>query len=128
MSNVFVSHRGVDGRQAEYLAQELRSAGHVVWVDTWKINLGDSIIERINEGLTGATQVIVCYSSSGIETAWMSREWMSALARQLNGQGIKLLPVLLTGGGPPAILADIKCADLTKNWKSGVAELLSAIK
>jgi len=128
MANVFVSHRGTDSPQAEQLAQELRSAGNDVWIDTWKINLGDSIIAQINEGLTGATYVIVCYSSSGIEAPWMSSEWMSTLARQLNGQGVKLLPIVLTGGGPPAILADIKYADLTKDWKSGVAELLGAIK
>ena len=58
----------------------------------------------------------------------MGREWMSALARQLNGHGIKLLPVLLTGGEPPAILADVKYADLVKNWSRGIAELLRATR
>jgi hypothetical protein len=44
----------------------------------------------------------------------MGREWMSALAGQPNGKGIELLPVRLTGGGAPAILEDIKYADLVK--------------
>jgi hypothetical protein len=53
---------------------------------------------------------------------------MSALARQLNGRGINLLPARLTGGEPPAILEDIRYADLATDWDSGVADLLAAIR
>ena len=128
MSNVFISHRGSDAQQAEQLAIEIRNAGHEVWLDAWKIDLGDSIVERINEGLEGATYMVVCYSSSGVTARWMSREWMSALARQLKGYGVKLLPVVLTGGEPPAILADVKYANLVKDWQLGVSQLLHAIR
>lgn len=128
MPNVFISHRLSDAAPAERLATEIRAAGHQVWLDTWEIALGDSIIERMNEGLTGATYVVVCYSDAGVTSAWMGREWMSALARQLNGAGVKLLPVRLTGGQPPAILADIRYADLVADWGRGVAELLRAIR
>lgn len=128
MANIFISHRKIDDAEAERLAYELRLANHHVWLDEWDIGLGDSIIERINEGLEGATYVVVCYSSSGVTSPWMGREWMSALARQLNGYNVKILPVLLTGGGPPAILADLKHADLVKDWDKGVSELLKAVK
>jgi hypothetical protein len=53
---------------------------------------------------------------------------MSALARQLEGHNVRILPVRLTGGGPPAILADIKYADLVRDWDKGVAELLAATR
>jgi hypothetical protein len=128
MANVFISHRKADDREAERLAEALRAAGHQVWLDEWAINIGDSIVERINAGLEGATYVVVCYSSAGVTSAWMGREWMSALARQLNGHGVKVLPVQLTGGQPPAILADIKHADLVKDWSQGLTELLRAIQ
>ncbi len=128
MANVFISHRGNDIREAERLAAEIQRAGHQVWLDEWNIGIGDSIVERINEGLEGATYVVLCYSSAGIMSPWMGREWMSALAQQLNGMGIKLLPILLTGGSPPAILADLKYADLVQNWSEGVAELLRSIR
>jgi len=128
MANIFISHRKSDDREAERLAVEIRNAGHEVWLDEWNIDLGDSIIERMNEGLTGSAYVVLCYSSSGVMSPWMSREWMSALARQLDGYGVKILPVRLTGGDPPAILADIKYADLVKDWPKGVAQLLRAIR
>ena len=71
---------------------------------------------------------MVCYSEAGVLSNWMSREWMSALARQLEGHGIKLLPVRLSGGVPPAILADIRYADLVKDWARGIRDLLQAIR
>jgi hypothetical protein len=58
----------------------------------------------------------------------MSREWMSALANQLNRKGVKILPVMLTEVQPPSILADVRYADLTKDWSIGVATLLRSIR
>lgn len=128
MANVFISHRVADSEPAERLSREIQRAGHNVWLDIWEVNLGDSIIEKMNEGLTGASYVVLCYSPEGVTSRWMSREWMSALARQLDGYGVKVLPVVLTGGDQPAIMADIRRADLVKDWSSGMAELLRAIK
>ena len=128
MANVFISHRTSDASQAESLSVALRKAGHRVWLDVWEIAVGDSIIAQMNSGLTGATYLVLCCGSSGIMSPWMSREWMSALARQLQGYGIKILPVRLAGGSIPAILADLKYADLSKDWTSGLAELLRAFR
>lgn len=128
MANVFISHRLSDTEAAERLANEVRDAGHQVWFDQWEIGLGDSIVEKMNEGLMEAAYLILCYSSSGVDSPWIGREYMSTLARQLSGHNVKILPVLLTGGEPPAILHDIKYADLVKDWSRGVKELLRAIR
>lgn|ERR1043166_3639246 len=128
MSRVFISHRKTDDSEAERLATEIRNAGHTVWLDVWNVNLGDSIIGRMDEGLTGADYVVVCYSSSGVHSPWMGREWMSALANQLGGKGIKIIPVVLTGGAAPSLLSDIMYVDLTIDWNEGVKRLLDTIK
>ncbi len=127
MANVFISHRKADAEQAEKLGTEIRKAGHEVWFDEWKIDVGDSIVERVDEGLEGLNYLVLCYSEHGM-SPWVNREWMSVLARQLSGHKVKILPVLLTGGKPPAILADIKYADFTKDWSKGLSDLLRAIK
>lgn len=128
MANVFISHRGSDDKEAEQLANEIQNAGHVVWLDVWELDLGDSIVERINQGLEGANYLILCYSSSGVTAPWISREWLSSLARHLNGASVKILPVRLTGGNAPAILADIKYADLVTDWSKGLSQVLRSIK
>ncbi|MDD5392700.1 MAG: toll/interleukin-1 receptor domain-containing protein [Thiothrix sp.] len=127
-ANVFISHRKHDTELAERLSQTLEQAGHTVWFDEWEINLGDSIVERINQGLEGMSYLVLCYSSAGM-SPWVNREWMSTLHRQLSDQSVKILPILLSGNGkPPAILADIRHADLAKDWDKGVQALLKAIR
>jgi hypothetical protein len=41
---------------------------------------------------------------------------------------VRILPVRLTGGEPPALLADVKYADMVADWDRGLAELLRAMK
>ena len=128
MAEVFISHRGADKVLASKLADELRGRGHTVWLDVWKINVGDSIVGKIDEGLSTASHLVVCYSSETSAAPWMDQEWMSALARQLSGASVRLLPARLTGGNPPAILADIQYADLVKDWQSGIEALDHALR
>jgi len=127
MALVFISHRVADVAEAEHLAIDLRAAGHEVWLDEWELDVGDSIPGAMNEGLKTAEYVVLCYSVHGVESPWIAREWLSALARQLEGKGIKILPVVLTGGDAPAILADLKTADLTADRDRGVQQLLRAL-
>jgi TIR domain len=127
VAKVFISHRGADIALAERLASDLSLKGnHQVWLDAWNINVGDSIVARINDGLAAEVSLVLCLSA--IDTSpWMDAEWMSALARKLNGEKVKLLPVRLSGGKLPPILGDLKYADLTVDWDRGVAVLLKAL-
>lgn len=127
MAKVFISYRNADSVSAVRLAQDVKDAGHLVWIGEWDVQVGDSITEFMNDGLSGSVYVVVCYSADGILSPWMGREWQSALAQQLNGKPVKILPVRLTGGEPPAILADMKYVDLVQDWSSGVRALLRVI-
>jgi hypothetical protein len=127
MRGVFISHRGPDAEAAERLARELRLAGpYDVWLDSDRIDIGDSVIAKIDEGLQTASALILCLSSSGM-SSWMNREWMAALARQLEGRSVRVLPARLTGGELPAILSDIRYADLVVDWNRGIIDLLRAL-
>ena len=128
MAAIFISHRKTDDTKALQLAEDLRKAGHNVWIDEWAIDIGDSLIGRMQEGLQESAYLVLCYSGAGVLSPWMSREWMSALARQLNGSNVKILPVMLTGNEIPAILADIYTADLRRDWDKGLELLIRSIK
>lgn len=128
MPEVFISHRSADTAAAERLARDIEQAGHHVWLDEWAIDIGDSIVKRMEEGLEGSAYLILCYSDAGVMAPWISREWMSALARQMEGQDIRILPVMLTGNLVPAILSDIRTADLRNDRNKGLALLLRSIK
>lgn len=127
MSNVFLCHRKPDVALVETLAKELTAAGHQVWFDEWQIGIGDSIVAKINKGLTGNHYLVLCYSAHGASD-WTDREWHSTLALQLSGHPVKILPARISGGTPPAILADIKYADFVVDWNKALNDLLRAIK
>jgi hypothetical protein len=128
MANVFVSHRLADASSARRLATDLKAAGHDVWLDEWNIRVGDSIVERIDSGLSGASYLVLCLSKEGVASPWTTREWMSALFRQLEGYGVRVLPARLSTGPVPAILADLRPANLETDWRSGVHDLLTAME
>src|ERR1700690_2162724 len=123
MASVFISHRGADQSAAERLGRGLRDRGHEVWIYIWKIDVGDSIVERINTGLSEACFLLLCGSNEPSVSPWVDREWMSALASQLDGANIRMLPVLLTGDNLPFILKDIKYADLVLHWQHGIEDI-----
>lgn len=127
MSVVFISHRSVDSKEAELLASEIRKVGHSVWLDLWEFNAGISIIDKINEGLSNASHLVLCYSKAGIDSPWMKKEWQAALALQLNNSAIDILPIRLSGGEPPAILADVYFLDFVDNWNKAMSKLLQKL-
>ncbi len=127
MAKVFLSHRSADSDLAKKLSAELKVRGHDVWLDNEKILVGDSIVEQVETALVGSDYVILCLSSDG-HSEWTDREWMSTLARRLSGMHIKLLPLFLSGGTLPAILADIRYVDLRRDWDQGISLLCQAIK
>lgn len=128
MAVVFISHRGRDTGLAERLAADLQDSGHEVRLDVLEVEVGDSVVGWMDEALGAADAIVVCYSEAGVQTPWMSREWLSALARRLNGEGILLLPVRLPGSKPPPLLADLRYADADASWEQAVAELHRALE
>jgi hypothetical protein len=128
IGTIFISHRGSDTGFAVSLANALRAAGHHIWLDEWNIAPGDSIVERIDTGLMTAVDVILCLSAAGVNSPWISREWMAALARKLNGIPLRIIPVKFAPSAVPAILADIKTIDLFTDWDRGLQQLLATLK
>ena len=51
MSSIFLSHNSVDKPFVRKLANDLRRGGHYAWVDEAEIKVGDSLIDKIEEGI-----------------------------------------------------------------------------
>lgn len=126
MAAVFISYRSMDHQAALRLKADLEKCGHSVWMDSDQIRVGDSIVDKINQGLSELEFLILCYSSAG-SSPWVNQEWTSTLKRQLDGVNVKILPARLTGGRPPAILAGTRYADLVNEWHTGVRDLCDAM-
>lgn len=126
MKTVFLSHRGADTAEAERVAERLRDAGHRVIFDHWDIRVGDSIIGFMNDALEAAEVLVLCLSDKG-DGPFMRKEWQSFLHQQLESGTKRILPIRLTGGELPPILADILYADAVADFEGAIAKLLEAL-
>ncbi len=62
----FLCHASEDKRLARRLATDLQAAGIDTFFDEWSIAPGQSIRQRIEEGLEGCTHFVVLLTESSI--------------------------------------------------------------
>ena len=74
MSKIFLSHTSADKPFVRKLAADLRNNGHTVWIDEAEINIGDSLIGKIREGLDSVDYVAVVLSKASIQSEWVKKE------------------------------------------------------
>lgn len=80
--NLFLSHASEDKPFVEELAEALRNAGHKVWLDKWVLKLGDSLREKIDEGLKECDYGVVVFSKVFFAKKWTNLEVDGLLARE----------------------------------------------
>jgi hypothetical protein len=125
---VFISYASEDRVSAKDIADVLKEKGLDVWYDEWELMVGDSIVERINQGIRESKYMIVVLSKNSVEKPWCKIEVNNALNRNLTGKGILVLPALLDNCDIPPLLNDIKYADFRVSFDKGIESLIKAIQ
>ncbi len=89
---VFLSYASEDKELAENIAQKLQQNGIDTWWDEWCINDGDSLRQKIDEGLTACTHFIVLLTPISIKKRWVNEEIDAAFVRMVDQQ-CKFIPL-----------------------------------
>lgn len=128
---VFLCHSSSDNGFARRLAVGLAGSGCRVWFDEAEIRVGDSLLAKMEHGILGAKYLIACLSRASVQSRWCQEELRMALARQIGGHEVTVLPVLLESCGMPGFLQEKKYADFSKpgpyEFEKALAELRGAI-
>lgn len=129
MSSIFLSHNSNDKPFVRKLANDLRRQGFYVWVDEAEIKLGDSLIEKIREGIDKVEFVGVVLSSNSINSEWVKREVDIAMNQEIEGKKVKVLPIMLEIVDPPLFLKGKMYADFTteQNYSNGLKLILERL-
>lgn len=104
MSSVFLSHSHVDKPFARKLGADLRKSGHAVWIDEAEIDIGDSLIEKIREGIDQVDYVAAIISANSVESKWVTRELDIASNREIEEDRVIVLPILIEDVDMPGFL------------------------
>lgn len=125
---VFLSHSSKDKPVIQKLATDLTAAGVEIWLDEQRIRVGDSIPEKIAQGLAASDFFLLALSTNSVESEWVKRELNQALIAEIEKRSVVVLPVKLDSCEVPFLIKDKKYADLSKSYRGGLAQLIAAIK
>ncbi len=124
---VFISYSREDQRFAEELANSLTHDGISVWFDDWYIQVGDSILRKIQDGILSSDFLVVLLSRNSMESKWVDHELNAGTLKNIESEGVFVLPALIEKCRIPPFLSDRKFADFTSDPTKAYQELLAAI-
>ena len=82
MNGIFLSYSSKDREFVSNIACNLLSNNFPVWFDIWNMELGDSLLEMINSGITNSFFLILFMSKSSMKSKWVRKELKSALSER----------------------------------------------
>ncbi len=109
MSSVFLSYSREDLDKAKAVASSLEQLGHSVWWDR-QLQGGSRFSQEIDQALQRSDAVVVLWSHSSIESAWVQDE-----AAEGRDSG-RLVPVVIDKSKPPLGFRQYQAVDLS-DWK-----------
>jgi hypothetical protein len=121
---VFLCYAREDKMFSDRLAISLSESTIPVWYAPWELNVGDSIVDRINEGIRGSSYLCVVLSPASVEKDWCRQELNAALNMKLKNRGIQILPVLYRDCEIPPLFLDTFFADFRESFDKGMFQLL----
>jgi hypothetical protein len=93
--SVFLSHNHGDKDFVKKLARDLENHGVRLWLDEAEMKVGDSLMNKIREGIDSVDFFAVILSPNSVQAPWVVNELDVAMNHQINGKAIKVLPILL---------------------------------
>lgn len=112
--HVFLSYTSDNIELARRIAEALQGNGIETWWDKWCISTGDSLRQKIDEGLSGCTHFLVLLTPQSIGKPWVNQEMDAGLVRKLNDQ-CRFLPVRynLPASALPPLLSGMHAPEVT---------------
>jgi len=124
----FLSHGSGDKPFIRQLATDLTANDIDVWLDEQKIRVGDSIPDKIAQGLAESDYFLIAMSQKSATSEWVKKELNNALVSEVKKRDVHVIPLKLDDTAMPTIISDKKYADFSVSYKAGLGALLAALK
>lgn len=91
---IYLAHASEDKAIARPIAEYLMAHGIEVWFDEWEIEVGDSLRQKMEEGLGAMTHFVVLLTKSSITKPWVAKEIDVGLVQQVGGRS-RFVPLVV---------------------------------
>ncbi len=71
---IFISYSHIDKNIVDTLATHMVRRNAQVWVDRWELNVGDSIVQRVQDAITDSDALLVVLSKASVNSEWCKKE------------------------------------------------------
>lgn len=111
---IFLSHNFRDKPVIEQIAEVLRNTfgQDRVFYDSWSIQPGDGIIDKMESGLKACRFFFFFVSENSLKSPMVRLEWQNALMKASANESIKFIPVRLDRSELPFLLTQTLHIDL----------------
>ena len=128
---IFISHSSKDKNSVEKLIPYLIGAGLPVWFDKYSIHVGDSIVDKVQEGLEESQGIIFWITENFLASNWCKYE-MRAFIKKLIEEDALIISILdndINAAQLPIFLRDIKYMINKENDYNEISkEIIGAVK
>lgn len=91
---VYLAHASEDKDRVRPIANYLMANGVDVWFDEWEIGPGDSLRQKMEEGLGSMTHFVVALTETSIQKPWVAKEIDVGLVQQV-GSKSRFIPLVM---------------------------------
>jgi hypothetical protein len=128
--SVFLSHNSQDNEFANRLAGDLSRNGVRVWIDEAEMKVGDSLIKSIQSAIKDMDFLAVILTPESVKSPWVEKELNVALAKEITGKRVRVLPILLRDCEIPIFLSEKVYADFRREelYYQSFGKILDVLK
>lgn len=129
MKKIFLSHNSKDKPFVRRLGQAFSRYGVKTWIDEGEIKVGQSLIEKISNGIVESDYFGIILSKNSIQSEWVNKELKIALHKEIKEKKLSILPILLDDVDLPPFLWDklnVRFSD-DKNFENQFFKLIDAM-
>jgi hypothetical protein len=115
---IFLSHTSEDKPFVRRLKSDLERHGVTkVWLDEAEIQIGDSLIKKIDEGLKMTKYIGIILSPRSVKSKWVEKELDIAMNREIGSGEVVVLPLVMEECDHPSFLEGKLYADFYSHEK-----------
>ena len=130
--DIFICHASEDKSEVvEPLLEACEEAGISYWYDNTEILWGDSITQKVNEGLKISRYVVVVLSEAFISKNWPQRELNAVMNIEASSGQARVLPLIVGKGDTRKKILDeypILNDKYHLTWDKGITNIIPSLK
>ena len=125
--SIFLSYSHKDKKFVDRLLKDLSTQAVRVWLDEAEINPGESIMRRIEDGLSEVDYVGIILSKNSVASEWVRKEMDMGLISSLGKQKTGVVPIVIEDCEVPLSLRDLCWADFSQSYENGLTKLMRTL-